>query len=144
MENVREDWNILFVVAIWFIWKDRNSFVFDSKSDMPYRFKHNVMNYTHVLMADMCVGPRIPHDSTKVETFIRWKIPPSGFWKLNVDGSFRKDNNCSACGGLLRRDDGSMVRAFQCNLGVCSSVQAELWDLFHGLSMAASCNVHKV
>ncbi|KAK7289741.1 hypothetical protein RIF29_03628 [Crotalaria pallida] len=59
-----------------------------------------------------------------------------GFMKLNTDGSFRASSHAAACGGVIRDATGFFVHGFHCNLGVCSSVKAELWSLLWGLRLA--------
>lgn len=61
-------------------------------------------------------------------------FPPSGVIALNVDGSHNSGG--SACGRLLRNSLGQFLRGFHCNLGLATSVLAELWGLVLGLRLA--------
>ncbi|KAK7270484.1 hypothetical protein RIF29_23660 [Crotalaria pallida] len=103
-----------------------------------------MMNMVKTVRASMTTQPRFPHGGSRVEKFFGWCYPPKGYLKLNVDGSFRRCSNKAACGGLIRDDNGAMVKAFQSNLGVCSSVKAELWGLLQGLQMAIGGNASKL
>lgn len=58
---------------------------------------------------------------------------------LNVDGSHNSGG--SACGGLLRNSLGQFLRGFHCNLGLATSVLAELWGLVLGLRLACSMGI---
>lgn len=42
---------------------------------------------------------------------------------------------------MIRDHDGHFVSGFHCNLGVATSVMAELWGLVYGLKLARSLNL---
>ncbi|KAJ1424210.1 Ribonuclease H domain [Sesbania bispinosa] len=72
----------------------------------------------------------------KNEVLINWTCPPKGFYKLNIDGYVGNNSSTASCEGLLRDDNGDFVEGFVCNLGISSTLQAELWGILHGLKMA--------
>lgn len=69
---------------------------------------------------------------------IGWTPPPIGSWKLNCDGSVRRNGREAGCGGILRDSSGNFVFGFTSKLQSCSVVEAELWGIFHGTSIACS------
>lgn len=48
---------------------------------------------------------------------IAWSPPPSGFVKVNSDGSVVDQGRKVACGGVLRDHNGMVISAFAAKLG---------------------------
>lgn len=69
---------------------------------------------------------------------IIWLCPSEGWVKLNVDGSCDKDSGTITAGGVLRNHLKGWVTGFVLNKDVGSVLEAELWGLFEGLSLAWS------
>lgn len=89
-----------------------------------------------------------PHQSLQKnlgrhEFNVCWSPPPAGCYKVNVDGS-HLHNGRSACGGLIRRDNGSFVQGFHCNIGSGNAVWAELWGHYLGIKLARQPGLHWV
>ena len=80
----------------------------------------------------------------KTEKMIRWMTPPDDWIKLNVDGASRQNPGMVGGGRVLINHTAKWVRGFAAHFGVCSSVQAELLVLLHGLKMAWACGVKKL
>lgn len=72
-------------------------------------------------------------EDSREEIHVAWKPPPPNSYKVNIDGSFRRGEGNSTCGGLIRDSKGSFVKGFHCNMGVCNAVWVELWALFLGI-----------
>ncbi|KAJ8900288.1 hypothetical protein K2173_024928 [Erythroxylum novogranatense] len=67
---------------------------------------------------------------------VYWQRPREGWVNLSTDGS-SKGNPCLAtAGGLIRDAGGCWLAGFGTNLGFCSPWQAELWVVYHGLTLA--------
>ncbi|RXI03537.1 hypothetical protein DVH24_004189 [Malus domestica] len=64
--------------------------------------------------------------------------------KLNVDGSRKSVKGCLSAGGILRAAAGVWIAGFTVNIGVGSVLNAELWGLFHGLTLAWRLGYRKV
>lgn len=75
---------------------------------------------------------------------VSWVAPPPQVFKINVDGTYRKNSRSAACGGLVRNLNGSLIKGFSCNLGFCNSVWAEMWALRLGIELARSLSLDKV
>ncbi|KAK8609377.1 hypothetical protein V6N13_061826 [Hibiscus sabdariffa] len=62
--------------------------------------------------------------------------PPIGWVKLNCDGTYRAGDGTTSCGGVFRDSKGAWLYGFFKFIGCCSIVEAELWGIFVGLSLA--------
>ncbi|KAK7244288.1 hypothetical protein RIF29_39108 [Crotalaria pallida] len=99
---------------------------------------------------DMVVEGVTPHNCLGVDWFLSvvYDSPQDSLseelWTELRRFSANVNSPCAACGGLLYDDSRIMIKAFQYNLGVCSSIKAELWGLLHRLIMVKSCNVEKL
>ena len=60
---------------------------------------------------------------------------PLGRIKINSDGSVLQVDSKAACGGILRDHLGNFVLGYYANLGSCTITFAELWGIYHGLSL---------
>lgn len=58
-----------------------------------------------------------------------------GKLKLNTDGSSKGDPGQSRYGGLLRDEAGTWLWGYHGYLGNCTSLEAELWGLYRGLTI---------
>ncbi|KAM0997406.1 hypothetical protein ACFX13_007378 [Malus domestica] len=69
------------------------------------------------------------------EVLLCWSFPRHGWYKLNVDGSYR--SGCIAGGGVIRNQDGEWLSGFAENLGTGKKpIEAEVWALYRGLELA--------
>ncbi|GMP61060.1 hypothetical protein CsSME_00023673 [Camellia sinensis var. sinensis] len=55
--------------------------------------------------------------------------------KLNVDGCSKGDPGQAGYGGLLQDETGIWIWGFYGKLGHCSSLEAELWAIYRGLTI---------
>ncbi|CAI0557845.1 unnamed protein product [Linum tenue] len=76
------------------------------------------------------------------QRLIAWKAPPPGWSCFNTDGSVVGGN--AAAGGVIRREDGRMLRAFSGNLGEGSITRAELAGIAFGLKAAWEIGLRQV
>ncbi|KAJ7949868.1 Ribonuclease H protein [Quillaja saponaria] len=67
---------------------------------------------------------------------VRWHFPNLGWVKLNVDGASKCNGNLSSCGGVLWDERGHWISCFSVNLGTRGNVEAGLFSLLHGLTLA--------
>ena len=73
----------------------------------------------------------------KQEVLLCWSFPQHGWYKLNVDGTYRSGSGCIAGGGVIRNQDGEWLRGFAENLGTGKKpIEAEVWALYRGLELA--------
>lgn len=67
---------------------------------------------------------------------MRWQRPVPGSLNLNVDGSKASRTELIASGGVFRDEDGEWRAGFIAGLGKGTVLMAEIWAIFHGISMA--------
>lgn len=75
---------------------------------------------------------------------IGWKYPTDGWIKLNVDGCSKGNPGMAGAGGAIRDNMGSWIGGFARNIGICSSVTAELWAIYIGLQLVWAKGFRKV
>jgi ribonuclease HI len=67
----------------------------------------------------------------------KWQLPPPGWVKLNVDGSFMQHDGDGAAGMVLRDDRGDIIFSSCRYLSTCSSaLEAELAATMEGIALA--------
>ncbi|KAL4382902.1 hypothetical protein GQ457_15G029930 [Hibiscus cannabinus] len=81
------------------------------------------------------------HSRLQLNTYVSWPIsrwfaPPVGWVKLNSDGACRSVTGHSSCGGGFRNSEGVWLHGFSKFIGCCSILEAELWGICMGLSLA--------
>ncbi|KAB5545180.1 hypothetical protein DKX38_013292 [Salix brachista] len=86
----------------------------------------------------MGVGAQIEKTGSIEHTvvYLHWKPPKLGACKVNTDGSRINATGLSGAGGVLRDSTGGWIQGFAVNLGACHILEAELWGIFWGLSLA--------
>uniref|UniRef100_A0A2N9H7K2 RNase H type-1 domain-containing protein n=1 Tax=Fagus sylvatica TaxID=28930 RepID=A0A2N9H7K2_FAGSY len=87
-----------------------------------------------------CKGTALP----KSTTLIGWQHPPTGYAKLNTDGSVLGNPEPASSGGLLRDCNGNWIGGFSHKLGITNSLAAELWGIRDGLLLARDLNIRKL
>ena len=82
--------------------------------------------------------------SRKEPLLIGWSPPPTGFVKLNSDGSAFGNPGSTGAGGVLRDCSGKWIIGFACHIGFTTSFVAKLWGLRDGLMLARRLDVSKI
>ncbi|KAG8385656.1 hypothetical protein BUALT_Bualt03G0067900 [Buddleja alternifolia] len=67
--------------------------------------------------------------SVKVRENLRWEKPPTGFWKLNTDGSLVESTKNVATRGLIRDEKGCWIKGFSRNIRNRTITEAKLLAL---------------
>lgn len=137
------NWQTFFGVAVYSIWKDRNSLVFLSISYMNSSFWLEVSSQVHIIQKEI---QNLSHMTNSQSSFqhLYWKKPDPGWLKCNSDGSFFHNGRSSSCGGVIRDERGNFIKGFMCKLNPCNALIAELHDLLYGIKTAKSINAGKV
>ena len=106
-------WRLLFPFAVWLIWKSRNQLVLNGinpNPNLPSIINSQVVDFMH------CVPS--PRQSTQsVIRRVWWERPPSGWKKLNTDGSWIGNSRRSRCGGAVRDEHGEWIAGFSRYIG---------------------------
>ncbi|XP_061367963.1 uncharacterized protein LOC133310979 [Gastrolobium bilobum] len=127
-----QDWRDLFFIACNFLWYWRNKELHDGSAKRPEDPSLDLLELVRESGCCRKLKLQFENMSPYIEPSTVWNAPSQAFLKLNVDGavSFEK----AACGGLLRDWKGNWICGFTAFIGNCSSLQAELWAIFHGLN----------
>lgn len=75
---------------------------------------------------------------------INWHPPPCYWVKCNTDGAFRGSPRISGCGGLFRDYRASILGCFSKNLGVSTSLIAELEGAMLAIEIAFEKGWHRL
>ncbi|KAJ1394142.1 Ribonuclease H domain [Sesbania bispinosa] len=137
-------WNFIFPVGLWWIWKDRNSLVFQKKTELPGNLLFHIISFARRIIESIASPHPIAHRVFRNEDQIGWTKPPDHFYKLNVDGSVMGSCLQASCGWLIRDHNGQFIKGFYSKIGVCSTIKAELWGLLHGIQLASSLNLRNL
>ncbi|XP_075508178.1 uncharacterized protein LOC142545090 [Primulina tabacum] len=139
------NWNVLFAITLWWLWKWRNDLVFNNKRlDVHLKVKQlkNQLNEIKSAFSSSRVMPS--HTQRYANYIVRWIPPPEGWCSLEVDGSCKQSIRKAGGGGLLRNEYGDWMIGFMHNIGWCSIEEAKLWAAYKGLQMAWEAGQRKI
>ncbi|KAL9419174.1 hypothetical protein AB3S75_037017 [Citrus x aurantiifolia] len=134
-------WECIFGVAVWRLWYWRNLFVVEGKLMDSSTVYVDIMaraNEIHRLN-----NSHISQQPRRKEIYIGWMPPLWPWYKLNTDGSCRKDEGAGA-GGIIRDSVGHWITGFCMNIGESSVLMAELWGLYQGLLLAWEAGIKRL
>ncbi|GAU43243.1 hypothetical protein TSUD_241340 [Trifolium subterraneum] len=129
------EWKIMWVVACHQLWFWRNKEKHEESFSRPSNAVLHVMNQVKYYQDADCENVIVVSPTREV-VMVGWKYPPSGWVKLNTDGSCRKDGR-SGCGGVIRGSEGEWIGGFAKFVGRSNVYVAELWGVFEGLKFGA-------
>ncbi|KAK8520058.1 hypothetical protein V6N12_004021 [Hibiscus sabdariffa] len=127
-------WQFLFVSLIWQIWKRRNDVVFHnpclSDSALINRSLAWAKHYFDSVVRQLA-SPSVSRPVWNPRASLG-----SGWTYLNVDGAVSVPSHESRIGGLIRSSAGDWIVGFAKAIGRSDVLQAELWAIFEGISLA--------
>lgn len=131
------NWNQLFIFICWFIWKWRNKGIFDPCFCDPHNASSSILQY---ISEWKLTSDKIKSESTSSVCFLSWQKSPSGFLKLNADGS-RSSGGLIEAGGVIKDCTGQWCNGFMRNVGNGEVLTVEAWDLVSGLQLAKDLGI---
>lgn len=141
-------WVTLFCVAVWWIWKWRNSIVFGRSQEVP----QDIGGFIHVHYNEarraidrklsLCMKPRPSRG--REEVGVTWKHPPMDWYVLNSDGAAKGAPGPAGGGAIIRDHCGGLISALSMNFGHCNSFKVEVMALLKGLELASDLQIRKL
>ena len=132
-----DSWPSHFVITIWFIWFWRNERIFKGNNDgVDIKLSSLFSYWCHVHHAFTSISPGGPVLPPRRTHLIGWDPPMIGWVKVNIDRASKGNSSMVGSGGGVRNHLGSWVGGFVLNVDFGTSVLAEVWATFHGLSLA--------
>lgn len=139
------------VNILWLIWKCRNNIRFnDTQANFPRDLIYlkgliyqaashskghmfsSVQEFSIIKHFGAACRPLPPPTITQVN----WIRPPSNWVKCNTDGASRGSPGASSCGGIFRDHLGTFLGAFSANIGVATSLYAEICAAIYAIDFA--------
>ncbi|KAL4281492.1 hypothetical protein GQ457_03G010450 [Hibiscus cannabinus] len=135
------NWNVLFAVIVWKLWKQRCSLIFEPSFVERGDFLSHCMSFKNEIIQtrnnqELC--------SIAPDQMLHWQRPSSGWVRVNVDGAVSGPNQCATVGGVVRDEYAAWLFGFARSLGSCSVIMAELWATHDGLLHAWRLGYRKV
>jgi hypothetical protein len=122
----------------WAIWHNRNSTVWDEVSKSASDIVPVTMGWWEEFLS-VHTSSHVPQQPR----MHKWKPPPLGLVKLNVDASFNLISGGAGLGGVFRDSQGTVLGAFTAfHASVSSATHGELLALLVGVQEA--CKRHMV
>ncbi|CAL5424318.1 unnamed protein product [Camellia sinensis] len=125
-------WATIFLTTIWYIWKDRNKEVFEHHTQHTSLVTTQIFQHAKQIQ-EAFLNPL--HSTYSEPKLTHWLAPIAGNPKLNSDGCSKGDPGQSGYGGLLRDETGAWLWGYHGYLGNCTSLEAELWGIYRGLTI---------
>ncbi|KAK8488301.1 hypothetical protein V6N11_028605 [Hibiscus sabdariffa] len=137
----RLSWKLVFASLVWQIWKRRNDLIFQAST--PFT-DMTIITRSLAWAKYYYEGAMVPKVSTASPWPVLLEVPDPAWIYLNVDGvaSFSLSNG--SIGGLFRNSNDDWIMGFAKAIGYSNNLQAELWALFEGLSLAWKQGFEKV
>ncbi|CAN0925053.1 Putative ribonuclease H protein At1g65750 [Linum grandiflorum] len=98
-------------------------------------------------MVECVIGMDSPDDELKADIPVDYDqldTSPGGLVMLECDGSVQTELGRVAAGGVIRNDQGKVLRAYSENLGHCSITMAEFRGVIYGVELAWHLGVRRL
>ncbi|KAL0008148.1 hypothetical protein SO802_009650 [Lithocarpus litseifolius] len=123
----------IFFATAWSIWWNRNQVVHNDSGSPPSR-SWEMANRMLNDFKEACSHPPLPLPSP----IPKWRAPPSGFYKINVDGASTHDGTNSSIGVIICDNQGIPITASsKVLLSPYTAEISEALALLHGVLLAA-------
>ncbi|XP_021855317.1 uncharacterized protein [Spinacia oleracea] len=139
--KLSDSWKIIFIVAIWHLWKHRNSTVFEQKMGSAFSL-FNAFYVDWKITVSVLQGKGKEKMGEPIPPHPTWIPPAKGFMKLNTDGAWKGIDKAGG-GGVLRKETSDWFLGYSSKFNAKTSLAAELLALREGLSVAKAFNVEK-
>lgn len=123
----------LFITTLWQIWKDRNKKSFDN-IDFVVSISAKLI-YSYACEIEETTTPPSPSHPWTHFSMLYLVTPCTSSIKLNTDGCWYESKGKGGFGGLFRYSRGYWILGFFGKLLCDSSLKAELWGIYRGLTI---------
>lgn len=130
-------WNQVFGITCWLLWKWRNVRIFKTAAYIPYN-RINAIKGLVVSCKAVWSPSSLSLTPLSNERTIVWVPPPHSWVKLNVDGACDITSGAICAGGLLCDHLGAWKVGFVYNIGEGNPLLAKIWAVPSGLRMVVS------
>ncbi|XP_061339878.1 uncharacterized protein LOC133286473 [Gastrolobium bilobum] len=137
-------WKEVFFVTCWFLWQWRNSTVHEVLFSLPQDPVHAILIFldgrkrSANLDVSAAGADGISLVGNSGQQIDEYQV------KIFVDGACKLASNIGSSGGFLCSSIGEWKGGFSYNIGNCSSLEAELWGIYHGCKLASDMQYSKV
>ncbi|XP_075670180.1 uncharacterized protein LOC142639940 [Castanea sativa] len=136
--NTHIPWCMVFLNAVWCLWKYMNNVVLEnsvpnSKLD---KFWLGQAREFHFYVS------KINQVSSKISIPVRWNKPSVGGHKLNTNGASIGNPSKAGGGGVIKGCCGVWVKGYSRAIGYTTSVLAKWWALRDGLILAIQLGIN--
>ncbi|KAL7201163.1 hypothetical protein ACSBR1_032967 [Camellia fascicularis] len=129
----------------WFIWKDRNNFVFNyiavEPSSTLFRARAAIWEFERAACTD---EPQTQNGSASPQRFKKWQAPESGAYKINCDVTIKNGSSDASIAVLLRDSGGRLIDGLTKRWMVSSPLQGEALACRCACQLAQARNLSKV
>lgn len=134
--------SIYLCCALWSIWKERNSAVFERKRPCPMSTvtRATILQNDYYSFWKNKSREDMP-PVTNVSTSKNWRPPPVGMLKLNTDSSFNRNKCLAHAGVIIRNEYGDVLTGLSKVFHTSSPLLAEALSLREGLVFAVSLGI---
>lgn len=134
-------WFLIFLGAIWYLWKGRNLWIFEHQDTTAFQIARKALSQARDTASALALGAIV---TNRESVLVKWTPPRQDFYKLNTDGALNHVTKKASAGGLIRDTEGCWVQGFMVNIGPATSFLAELWGLREGLRLCLSLNIQQI
>lgn len=131
--NLSKFWNLIFGVATWALWRDRNTLVFSLQSSMGDELWSSVCNQVHFI-ENTLTNPLMSRDRHRQSSPASWS--KRRLVQAYVDGAHGFGNGSSACGGLVRDSVGIFMKGLYCKVTSSNALWVGMWRILLARSLA--------
>ncbi|XP_061367124.1 uncharacterized protein LOC133310245 [Gastrolobium bilobum] len=131
-----KSWKEVFFVTCWFLWKWSNATIHEEFFSRPQDPLCRILNFLKDTKRSSSLEPFTVDQNLVGFSGIPLQALTHEGVKIFVDGAVNLSTSFGACGGVACSAQGDWLSGFSFNIGPCSSLEAELLGIFHGLNLA--------
>lgn len=135
------DWPEIFALGCWTAWLWRNKQLHDPNFQIP-RQSQGVVREMLKHYRQKWGGESLNPPPQEIAD-VKWQIPPRGWVKVNVDGSFIREG-IGGCGGVVRGHAGEWIKGFSIKLEEPIQIATEVAAVLEGLKLCWDLQLRKV